>query len=178
MLATKTDLGCFSASRFVPCGPFGPDLKFKLGKVLLPIVCVQQQADPGGPTLPLSPRLLHSLAWPTETPGCPPYDSSNADQFMHSSQQALALSFSVCHTPLLYSRKLTLILLPINQLTARWVRTLQARAASDCDTRDKTPSGINNYILQACILEGFIIDEKQKKADVTACPKSNAPPRP
>lgn len=38
-----------------------------------------------------------------------------------------------------------------------------ARAAFDCRARDKTPSGINNYILQTCILEVFVINEKQKK---------------
>lgn len=63
-LATTTRLVSFSASRFVPCSPFGPDLQFKLGEVLLWAARVQQGAHPGRSTLVRSPRLLHSLTSP------------------------------------------------------------------------------------------------------------------
>lgn len=76
MLATTTRLVSFAASRFVPCSPFGPDLYFNLGEVLLSTARVQQGADPGGSMLPHSPRLLRSLTSPTangerKPPGTP-----------------------------------------------------------------------------------------------------------
>lgn len=150
MAATTTCLVSFSASTFVPCSPFGPDLQFKLREVLLLTVCTQQGADPGRSPLLRSLRLLHSFTSPTangeQKPPAAPAGVTNSDQFMHSSPQSLSSSFSAqSRMSLLCSGKLANTSLPISQLTARWVRIRQACAASDCDTRDKTPSGINNF---------------------------------
>lgn len=65
---------------------------------------------------------------------------------MHSSPQSLSSSFSAqSRVSLLYPGKLINTSLPISQLTACRLRLWQACAASDCGTRDKTPSGINNF---------------------------------
>lgn len=138
----------------------------KLGEVLLSMARVQQGADPGRSMLPRGPRSLTSPAANGEQkpPAAPRVTEAiqinSCLQACSPSHRALSAQ---CRPPLLYSRKLANTWLPISRLTARWVRIRRACAASDCDTRDKTPSGISDYTLQTCILEVFVINGKEKK---------------
>lgn len=106
MVATTTGLGCFSASRFVPCSPFGPDLWFKLGAALCDLCVCSKEPIPGAPCAtqpPAAPQPpLADSKWGTGAPGRSPHDWRNTHQFMPSRPQFPTSSFSASAVRLCY----------------------------------------------------------------------------